>query len=457
MAVIGGISSLGGSLVRRRARAVDRLRRAPAAARPRPGAGLLVILLVLPGRARAGLRAAARPLRSGDGAAPRRRAGRGARNGRRGRSPDAAAARVGAGRARARCSRAVRCRASYGSLDVLFGVDAEVREGELVALLGTNGAGKSTLLKAVTGLLPPTGGRVVVRRTRRSPDCQPNSVAALGHVTDAGRTRRVPDAHRRREPPAVVLALRKDTTGAEDGARARARAVPGPARARSGRRPGTCPAASSRCSRSRWRSCTRPKLLCIDELSLGLAPTVVGRLVDTVREIHRQGTTVVLVEQSVNVALLLAERAVFLEKGQVRFRGSVSGLLERPDVLRAVFIGKVDDGAGDACAPCTSSGARGERRRAVAQARRTLARQAFRRHRRRRRRRPRRRARVDRRTHRTQRRRQDDALRSAHRVPRTGRGPGACSATRTSPNARRTAARSSASDVRSRRRCSTRR
>jgi ABC-type branched-subunit amino acid transport system ATPase component len=84
---------------------------------------------------------------------------------------------------------------------------------------------------------------------------------------------------------------------------------------------------------------TRPKLLCIDELSLGLAPTIVAQLVDRVREMHAQGTTVVVVEQSVNVALLLCERAVFLEKGQVRFRGQTAGLLDRPEILRAVFIG----------------------------------------------------------------------------------------------------------------------
>lgn len=83
----------------------------------------------------------------------------------------------------------------------------------------------------------------------------------------------------------------------------------------------------------------RPRLLCIDELSLGLAPTVVSTLLDAVREIHRQGTTVLIVEQSVNVALLLAERATFLEKGQVRFSGPAADLLDRPDLLRAVFIG----------------------------------------------------------------------------------------------------------------------
>jgi branched-chain amino acid transport system ATP-binding protein len=84
---------------------------------------------------------------------------------------------------------------------------------------------------------------------------------------------------------------------------------------------------------------TKPSVLLIDELSLGLAPAIVSQLCDKVREIHSSGTTVVVVEQSVNVALLLAERAVFLEKGRVRFEGPTSDLLDRPDILRSVFIG----------------------------------------------------------------------------------------------------------------------
>ncbi|HMJ78512.1 MAG TPA: ATP-binding cassette domain-containing protein, partial [Iamia sp.] len=96
---------------------------------------------------------------------------------------------------------------------------------------------------------------------------------------------------------------------------------------------------------------TEPQLVLIDELSLGLAPTVVGMLVDKVAELHAQGTTIVVVEQSVNVALLMCERAVFLEKGQVRFRGPTAGLLDRPDILRAVFIGTDDDAGADGRGP----------------------------------------------------------------------------------------------------------
>ena len=90
----------------------------------------------------------------------------------------------------------------------------------------------------------------------------------------------------------------------------------------------------------------RPKVLMIDELSLGLAPVVVGRLLDIVRAINANGTAIVLVEQSVNVAITLAERAVFLEKGEVRFEGATSELLDRPDILRAVFLKGHDKRAG---------------------------------------------------------------------------------------------------------------
>ncbi len=82
----------------------------------------------------------------------------------------------------------------------------------------------------------------------------------------------------------------------------------------------------------------KPRMLMIDELSLGLAPFVVERLLEIVRAIHAQGTAVVLVEQSVNIAITLAKRAVFLEKGEVRFEGPTADLLDRPEILRAVFL-----------------------------------------------------------------------------------------------------------------------
>src|SRR4029077_19621851 len=82
----------------------------------------------------------------------------------------------------------------------------------------------------------------------------------------------------------------------------------------------------------------KPRLLMIDELSLGLAPSVVGQLLGIVRELRDAGTTIILVEQSVNVALTVADRAYFMEKGEIRFEGPTSELLDRPDLLRSVFL-----------------------------------------------------------------------------------------------------------------------
>src|SRR3954451_11299609 len=82
----------------------------------------------------------------------------------------------------------------------------------------------------------------------------------------------------------------------------------------------------------------KPKVLMIDELSLGLAPVIVEQLLGVVQELQRRGTTLILVEQSVNVALTVADTAYFMEKGEVRFRGPTAELLDRPDVLRSVFL-----------------------------------------------------------------------------------------------------------------------
>src|SRR5207237_3901913 len=82
----------------------------------------------------------------------------------------------------------------------------------------------------------------------------------------------------------------------------------------------------------------KPRLLMIDELSLGLAPTIVEQLLGIVRAIHDEGCTIILVEQSVNIALTIATRAYFMEKGEVRFSGPTKELLERGDILRSVFL-----------------------------------------------------------------------------------------------------------------------
>jgi branched-chain amino acid transport system ATP-binding protein len=91
---------------------------------------------------------------------------------------------------------------------------------------------------------------------------------------------------------------------------------------------------------------TRPRLLLVDELALGLAPMTVDRLMGIVRRVNAEGTTVILVEQSVNRARRLAERAFFLERGEVRFDGPTAELMERSDLLRPVFLAEAGTGLG---------------------------------------------------------------------------------------------------------------
>jgi ABC-type branched-subunit amino acid transport system ATPase component len=238
--------------------------------------------------------------------------------------------------------------ASYGSLQVLFGIDMGVERNELLALLGTNGAGKSTVLKSLAGLLPPTAGTVTFDG-RDITGLPAEEVARLGLSLVPGGKGVFPTLTVGENLRLACWMLRQDP-GASAAARQDVIAMFPILGERHDQLAGDLSGGEQQQLSLAMAFVTRPKLLCIDELSLGLAPTVVDRLIEKVRGIHAAGTTVVVVEQSVNVALLLCHRALFLEKGQVRFRGPTAGLLERPDILRAVFIG------GDQRAPAHNMG-----------------------------------------------------------------------------------------------------
>jgi ABC-type branched-subunit amino acid transport system ATPase component/branched-subunit amino acid ABC-type transport system permease component len=227
--------------------------------------------------------------------------------------------------------------ASYGSLQVLFGIDLDVQEGEIVALLGTNGAGKSTVLRAVAGLIPSTGGTVSLDGVDLS-GVQTDRIAASGFALMPGGRGVFPTLTVEENLRLATWLLRSDPAAAEAAREEMLDLFPA-LRERLGIMVGNLSGGEQQMLSLAMAFVTKPKVLCIDELSLGLAPTVVAHLCDRVRAIHAAGTTVVLVEQSVDVALRLAQRAVFLEKGEVRFRGPTTGLLERPDLLRSVFIG----------------------------------------------------------------------------------------------------------------------
>ena len=226
---------------------------------------------------------------------------------------------------------------SYGQLQILFGVDLEVSKGETLALLGTNGAGKTTVLKVVTGLVVPERG-VVRHHGRTITFHAPERRAAHGiHMLPGGRgvwpnltvhNNLVVGAYAyRRDPQGVQRRIDKvldrfpqlaertdvraaDLSGGQQQTLALARVM-----------------------------LHEPDVLIIDELSLGLAPAVVQELLASLEQLKRAGQTMIIVEQSLNVALSIADRAVFMEKGRVQFDGPAAELLERDDLARAVFLG----------------------------------------------------------------------------------------------------------------------
>ncbi|HYD09850.1 MAG TPA: ATP-binding cassette domain-containing protein [Acidimicrobiales bacterium] len=242
--------------------------------------------------------------------------------------------------------------ASYGPVQILFGLDLDIEQGEIVALLGTNGAGKSTLFKCITGLLPAQRGTVTfdgIDITNKATE----AVAADGVVMMPGGKSVFPTLTVRDNLRLASWLKRKDKAAVEEAEERVLSMFP-----RLGERidqlAGNMSGGEQQMLAISQALIPDPALLLIDELSLGLAPTIVGQLIDVVHQIHETGLTVVVVEQSINVALKLAQRAVFMEKGEFRFTGPTAELLDRPDILRSVFIGD----AASAAAPSSAAGVR---------------------------------------------------------------------------------------------------
>ncbi len=225
---------------------------------------------------------------------------------------------------------------SYGRVQVLFDVDLEVKEGEIIALLGTNGAGKSTLLKAIAGCLTPERG-VVFFDGEEISAMAPWEAAAHGVILMPGGKSVFPTMSVAENLRLASYLYRKDA----DYVQTRLADVLG-IFPRLGERMDT-PAGDLSGGEQQMVSLAqtliaKPRLLMIDELSLGLSPKVVAELLAIVRRISDHGTTIILVEQSVNIALQIAKRAYFMEKGEIRFSGPTKELLGRRDILRAVFL-----------------------------------------------------------------------------------------------------------------------
>jgi branched-chain amino acid transport system ATP-binding protein len=226
---------------------------------------------------------------------------------------------------------------SYGPLQVLFSVSLDVPDGGRVALLGTNGAGKSTLLRTVAGLIAPGAGSIRFAG---------EDVTGLAPHERVGRGITLVEGGRATFPSLTVADNLR--MGAYPFLRQRSRVdarleavldVFPQLRSRLGQPAGVCSGGEQQMMAIGRALVAEPRLLMIDELSLGLAPIVMAEIVGAIERVVETGTTVLLVEQSLNVALGLARWAYFMEKGEVRFSGPTSELVERGDLARSVFFG----------------------------------------------------------------------------------------------------------------------
>ena len=239
---------------------------------------------------------------------------------------------------------------AYGSVQVLFDVDFEVEAGEVIALLGTNGAGKSTLLRAISGLQPARSGAVIFDGDDIT-FAPPQEIAAKGVIQVPGGKGVFPGLSVEENLRIAGWMYQKDPAYVDEAIERVVELFP-VLRERWAQPAGLLSGGEQQMVTLAQAFITKPRLLMIDELSLGLAPVIVEQLLEIVKAIKEQGTTLILVEQSVNVALTVAETAYFMEKGEIRFRGPTKDLLERPDVLRSVFL----EGAGPDPTPGSGNG-----------------------------------------------------------------------------------------------------
>jgi len=226
---------------------------------------------------------------------------------------------------------------SYGPLQVLFDVNVEVADGERVGLLGTNGAGKSTLLGVLSGLLQPDHG--VVRLFGEDiTGLEPHERVERGLMQIAGGKAIFPSlsvvdnirlgAYRHLRDKAL---LESRVTEAFDVFPQLRSCLAQPA--------GTLSGGEQQMVALSRALVSGARVLLVDEVSLGLAPVVMAEVVRMIEELARRGVTMMLVEQSLNVSLSLAERAYFMERGTIRFEGPTADLVGHSELVRAVFFG----------------------------------------------------------------------------------------------------------------------
>ncbi|HEX5035834.1 MAG TPA: ABC transporter ATP-binding protein [bacterium] len=229
---------------------------------------------------------------------------------------------------------------SYGAIEALKGVSLQVEEGEMVALIGSNGAGKTTLLRTISGLLTPVLGEIRLKADAsevRLDRLAPHKVVAHGVA-------QVPEGRMVFQNLTVLENLelgafgRKDKAGISSDLE-RALSVFPRLRERLGQSAGTLSGGEQQMLAIGRALMARPRLLLLDEPSLGIAPALVQQIFKVLVEINKAGTTVLLVEQDAFLALKVSRRAYVLETGQIKISGPSAELQDDPDVKKAYLGG----------------------------------------------------------------------------------------------------------------------
>ncbi|HKN95114.1 MAG TPA: ABC transporter ATP-binding protein [Thermoleophilaceae bacterium] len=219
----------------------------------------------------------------------------------------------------------------YGNIAALKGISLEVNEGEVVTLIGSNGAGKSTTLRSISGLTPPREGTIKFDG-REIGETAPQEIVRLG-ISQAPEGRRCFSRMSVRENLELGAYLRRDERINDD--LDRVYDLFPRLKEREKQKAGTMSGGEQQMLAIGRALMSNPRLLLLDEPAMGLAPVLVERIYETIAEINRQGTTILLVEQNANFALDVSKRGYVLETGTVALSDESSALRENPEVQKA--------------------------------------------------------------------------------------------------------------------------